>query len=145
MVRPRLGIDVAAPAALAWHELVELDCWPHWGPSVRSARLDDGTGRLRAGATGSVQTALGVRLPFRIDEWSGDAPHRSWSWRVAGVPATGHSVITTGPAQCRVEMSVPWWAPAYLVVVALALRRIRRRAEDAAATRRRARARWRSG
>ena len=68
-MRPRLGIDVAAPSELAWAELVELDAWPRWGPTVRSARLDDGTRRLTAGATGSVQTSVGLWLPFRVDEW----------------------------------------------------------------------------
>ena len=125
----RLGTDVAAPAELAWAELVELDSWPRWGPTVRSARLDDGTRRLTAGATGSVQTSVGLWLPFRVDEWTDEEPRRSWSWSVAGVPATEHSVTGTGPFRCRVEMSVPWWAPAYLGVVAVALRRIRERAE----------------
>jgi hypothetical protein len=53
-------------------------------------------------------------------------------WRVAGVSATEHSVISRGPSRCRVEMSVPWWAVSYLGVVRLALTRIRRRAEGAA-------------
>lgn len=128
-VGPSRGVDVSAPADAAWHELVELDCWPHWGPSVRAARLDDGGRRLSAGVTGSVQTVAGPWLRFRIEDWHDDGATRTWSWRVAGVPATGHTVTSTGPASCRVEMSVPWWAPAYLGVVALALPRIRRRAE----------------
>jgi hypothetical protein len=130
---PSLGIDVAAPAELAWDELVELSCWPHWGPSVRSARLDDGTGRLTAGASGAVQTPVGLWLPFQVDDWEDDGPRRSWSWRVGGVPATAHTVITRGPERCRVEMTVPWWAPAYLGVIAFALPRIRRRVEATAA------------
>ncbi|WP_028645046.1 SRPBCC family protein [Nocardioides sp. URHA0020] len=129
---PTLGIDVAAPAELAWQELVELGRWPHWGPSVRAARLDDGGALLSAGATGAVQTAVGLWLPFEIEEWHESASRRSWSWRVAGVRATDHRVLTTGPSTCRVEMSVPWWAPAYLGVVGLALPRIGRRAEAAA-------------
>jgi hypothetical protein len=124
-----LGIDVAGSSELAWQELVELRRWPHWGPTVRSARLDDGTGRLRAGATGSVQTPLGFWLPFRVDEWCDTEPERVWSWRIAGMPATTHSVITKSPSRCRVEMSVPWWAAVYLTVVAVALTRIRRRVE----------------
>lgn len=128
-MRPTLGTDVSAPAERAWHELVELGCWPHWGPSVRSARLDDGTGRLHDGATGSVQTSVGLWLPFEVDGWRDDGPVWSWSWRVAGVPATTHAVTTLGPTRCRVEMSVPLWAPAYLGVIALALPRVKRRAE----------------
>jgi Polyketide cyclase / dehydrase and lipid transport len=133
-MRPSLGIDVAAPSELAWRELVELARWPEWGPTVRAARLDDGSERLYAGATGSVQTAPGIWLPFRVDEWTEAGPRRVWSWRVAGVPATEHWVTTTGPSSCRVGMSVPWWAPAYLGVVAIALRNIRRRAEDQASS-----------
>jgi hypothetical protein len=131
-MRPSLGIDVAAPAGRAWQELVELDRWPEWGPTVRGARLDDGRRRLYAGATGSVQTTPGLWLPFRVDEYVEAGPRRVWSWRVAGVHATEHAVVAQGPSRCRVEMSVPWFAPAYLGVVALALRNIRRRAEAGA-------------
>jgi hypothetical protein len=131
-MRPSLGIDVSAPSELAWQELVDLARWPEWGPTVRDARLDDGSERLYAGATGSVQTTPGLWLPFRVDQWTDSGPRRVWSWRVAGVPATEHWVTTTGPSSCRVGMSVPWWATAYLGVVALALQNIRRRAEDQA-------------
>ena len=131
-MRLRLGIDVAAPSELAWQELVELSRWPRWGPTVRAACLDDATGRLYAGATGSVQTTPGLWLPFRVDEFCETESKKLWSWRVAGVPATEHSVITRGPSHCRVEMSVPWWAAAYLSVVAVALSRIRRRVEHGA-------------
>lgn len=55
-----------------------------------------------------------------------------WSWSVAGVPATEHLVVDLGPSQCRVEMTVPWWAVSYLGIVAVALSRIRRYAEEAA-------------
>lgn len=131
-MRFSLGIDVAAPSDLAWQELTELSNWPHWGPSVRAARLEDGGDRVHAGARGSVRTPVGVWLPFRIDEWSDEGPRRSWSWHVAGVPATAHAVIDRGASGCRVEMGVPWVAPAYLSVVALALARIRRRVEEKA-------------
>lgn len=128
-MQPTLGIDVAASDRLAWAELTELGCWSKWGPTVRSARLDDGSDRLSAGATGSVQTIVGLWVPFEVIEYADQAPRRTWSWRVAGVPATTHAVLTRGPSRCRVEMGVPWWAPAYLGVVAPALRRIRERAE----------------
>ena len=131
-MRPRLGIDIAGPSELAWDELTVLSSWPHWGPTVRAARVDDGGDRIFAGATGSVQTPVGVWLPFRVDSWCDVGPRKSWSWRVAGVPATEHWVIAEGASRCRVEMSVPWLAPAYLGVVSLALARIRRRVEDSA-------------
>ena len=128
-MRPGLGVDVAAPADLAWEELVDPTRWPHWGPTVRAARLDGPLGRLRAGATGAVQTPVGLWLPFEVDVWDDVGPRRTWSWRVAGVPATAHSVVTTSPSTCRVEMSAPWWGTPYLGVIGLALVRIRSRVE----------------
>lgn len=130
---PQLGIDVAAPAEIAWDELVDLNCWPQWGPSVRAARLHDGARRLHADAKGSVQTVVGLWLPFEVTTWTENPDARSWAWRVRGVRATSHTVHRTGPRSCRVEMAVPVWAPGYLAVVAPALRRIRRRAEARAA------------
>lgn len=128
-----LGIDVAAPADRAWDELVELDRWPAWGPTVGAARLDAGGRRLREGATGVVRPPVGPWLPFRVTAWTDSGDRRSWAWDVRGVRATTHTVIATGAATCRVEMTVPWWAPAYRGVVAIALRRIRARAEAAIA------------
>jgi hypothetical protein len=130
-MRPTLGTDIAAPAELAWQELIQLSNWPEWGPTVRGARLDDGGGSVFPGATGSVQTSVGLWLPFRVSGWEESGSRRTWSWRVGGVPATTHTVIELGASRCRVEMSVPLLAPVYLGVVALALRRIKRRVETA--------------
>ena len=54
---------------------------------------------------------------------------RSFLTGLAG-SATEHAVVDTGPSRCRVQMSVPWWASAYLGVLGLALLRIRRRVES---------------
>lgn len=128
-MRPGLSLEVAAPGALVWQQLIDLDSWPRWGPTVRSARLEDCSRQLSAGATGTVQTAVGVWLPFEVENWVDDGPVWSWSWRVAGVSATEHAVISRGASRCRVEMTVPWWAGSYLGVVGVGLARIRRHAE----------------
>lgn len=119
-----LGIDVDAPADVAWDLLVRVDQWPRWGPTVRRATVDGGADRISAGATGTVWTAPGPPLPFRIEQWRPDGPVRHWSWRVAGVRATGHTV-TERDGGCRVEFTAPWWAPAYAPVLWLGLRRVR--------------------
>ena len=110
---------MAADAGAVWRILTDLDRWPEWGPSVRSARTDDG-GPLAAGSRGTVTTVGGVGLRFRIDELT---PGRSWSWSVAGVHATDHRVVPTGSG-CRVLLSVPLLAAPYLAVCRIALRRI---------------------
>jgi len=74
---------------------------------------------------GRVQSAAGLWLPFAITHWE---PGRAWSWRVAGVPATGHRVDPLGPRRCRVSFLIPRWAPFYRPVCRLALRRLAARA-----------------
>lgn len=111
---------IGAPPEAVWRVLVDLDEWPRWGPSVRRAALDDGCTELTAGAQGTVWTAVGVPLRFRVTEFE---PGRRWAWTVAGVPATGHEVVAVRGGT-RVRFDVPWWAPAYLPVCAAALRRI---------------------
>jgi uncharacterized protein YndB with AHSA1/START domain len=111
---------IAAPPEAAWELLTDLDAWPQWGPSIKGAELDPPHPELAPHATGVVLTSLGVKLPFEITDFD---PGRHWAWKVAGIPATGHRV---DPAEggARVTMDVPVWAPAYLTVCALALRRI---------------------
>lgn len=110
--------EIDAPAEVLWDLLASPDRWPEWGPSVRHAELDGD--RLDTGATGVVTTALGVRLPFEITSSDG----MRWSWKVAGVPATDHSVEGLGPARCRVGFGVPWPAAPYLAVCRMALGRL---------------------
>ncbi len=110
---------MAVPPAAAWRVLTDLDAWPQWGPSVRRAELTD-PGPLRLGSRGKVWTPFGVALPFEITEF--DDGH-AWAWKVAGVPATHHTVAPLAGG-CRVSFGVPMWAPVYLTVCALALKRI---------------------
>lgn len=119
---PVAGVDrfIAAPPGDLWGLLVDLQAWPLWGPSVQGADLVDGATMLSAGSRGTVRTVGGARLPFRVTRWQDG---RRWDWMVAGVPATGHEVVTEDGG-CRVRFEVPWWAVAYLPVCAVALRRL---------------------
>ena len=83
--------------------------------------------RVAPGVTGRVRTPIGVWLPFRMTDVE---EGRGWSWEVAGIGATGHVVTGTGPASCRLELSVPWPAAPYVAVLRIALGRIKRMAED---------------
>ena len=123
--------EVAAPADVVWELLTDVRRWPEWGPTVSDARLDVSRGsRLSPTASGRVRTPPGVWLPFVVTSWHDDGERRAWSWRVAGVPATAHEVVALDDAACRTRLLVPVWAPAYLPVVELALRRIQRLAEQ---------------
>lgn len=111
---------IAAAPEVVWSLLVDLSAWPTWGPTVRRAELDDPV--FARGATGRVWTVAGVSAPFMITELE---PGRSWAWTVGGVRATRHLVQPVGDG-CRVTFGVPWWAPAYLPVCAIALQRLAR-------------------
>jgi uncharacterized protein YndB with AHSA1/START domain len=117
-----LSVDrlIAAPSSAVWNVLVDLDAWPQWGPTVSGARLDPPHAELSLGATGTVRTAVGLTVPFVVTDFE---PGRQWAWKVAGIPATHHSVQPAG-RQARVSIGVPWWAPGYLAVCSIALRRI---------------------
>ena len=126
MLTVRRHVD-ASPNTV-WSLLVDLEAWPLWGPSVTRAELDHGT-ELGLGSRGRVWTPVGVPLPFEITDF---VPGRRWSWHVAGIPATTHGVVASGRGTSA-SMSAPLWAPAYLPVLALGLRRLEQLALDRAA------------
>ncbi|MGB5248977.1 MAG: SRPBCC family protein [Gammaproteobacteria bacterium] len=116
--------EIAAPAARVWSILIDTHLWPVWGPSLRRVRS---AGRfIDATTTGRLQTTPGIWLSFEIDRFEDG---RYWSWRVAGVPATGHRVESLGRHRCRLSFEVPMLAAPYLAVCRVACRRIRAMAE----------------
>ena len=121
---PMLSVSrtISAPPEDVWALLVDVESWPRWGPTVGLAWLDDGLSQIRSGSTGKVQAPLGPALPFTITDFE---PGRRWAWRVAGLPGTSHEVQPV-EAGTRVTFRVPPWAPAYLAVCAVALRRLER-------------------
>ncbi len=117
----RWSVERVVPASPddVWAVLTDVAAWPRWGPTVSRARLEH-EGPLRQGSRGTVWTPVGVGLPFVVDDL---LPGRWWSWRVAGVTATAHWV-DPHPRGTVVGMDAPVWAPGYLAVLAVALRRI---------------------
>ena len=119
------SVDIAAPADVVWSQIAEFRHWPRWGPTVRAVEADGD--RVASGVRGRVQTPLGFWLPFEITEVD---EGRSWTWRVAGVPATGHRVVANDSAGCRLEFTAPIVAAPYVAVLRAGLRRVRRLSED---------------
>jgi len=125
MATVSVGRDLAVSPDVAWDMLTRTRFWPGWGPSVSAVEPTDA--RIGPDSTGRVRTAVGVWLPFAVTDWD---EGRSWSWRVAGLPATGHRVEPTATG-CRVSFDVPAVAAPYLVVCRIALGRIDRLARQA--------------
>jgi uncharacterized protein YndB with AHSA1/START domain len=110
---------VRAPAEDAWDLLTDTERWAEWGPSV--ARVDSPVRQIETGTRGHVVVAgVGARVPFTVTACE---PYR-WTWDVARVPATGHTVTPRGPDRCRVAFEVPLAAAGYAVVCRRALTRI---------------------
>lgn len=120
-----VSAEFDVPAATLWQLLVDPDVWPQWGPSVRSAVVESDV--LELGARGTVDTALGLTLPFRIAKFE---PGTSWSWTVGGIPGTDHRVESLGLRKYRVGFGVPWPAAPYLAICRIALGRLNRLADD---------------
>jgi uncharacterized protein YndB with AHSA1/START domain len=114
------SVEVPAPAEEVWHLIATFDRWAEWGPSIAGAEA--AAHEVAPGVTGRVRTAVGAWLPFEVTEVT---PGRSWAWRVAGIPATGHRVDPIGEGHCRVTFTTPWPTAPYLAVLAMALRRVR--------------------
>jgi hypothetical protein len=123
--------SVAAPAEVAWRVLTDTERWPEWGPSVAAVECADrfvtagSRGYVRPPGPGSLlgrgSGSMGPRIPFRIV----DCENHRWTWRVAGIPATGHRVEEEGET-CRVAIEVPMLAVGYVPVCRRALGEIAR-------------------
>ena len=118
---PTVERHIPAPPEAVWNVLVDLDLWPQWGPSIQRAELAE-AGPMTLGSRGKVWTPFGIALPFTITEF--EQGHH-WAWEVAGVRATRHEV-RPADGGTRLAFAVPWWAPVYLSVCAVALQRIDR-------------------
>ena len=120
-------VEIAAPARQVWTLLTDTHAWSSWGPSVRDVECDERF--IGANSRGRVQTAIGIWLPFEVTALD---PGEYWSWKVAGIPATGHRVTALGDDRCQLSFEVPTLAAPYLAVCGVANRRIREMAECSA-------------
>lgn len=112
-------IEVSPEAA--WALFTDTTRWADWGPSITAVESDDRF--VEAGTEGYVRTVGGLRVPFRVET----CRDRRWTWRVAGVPATGHRVESVdGGIGCRIGFEVPVWAFPYVGVCLWAVRRMDR-------------------
>ena len=121
----RAQIEIDAPADVVWSLIAEFRHWSTWGPSVRGVDVD--ADAVATGVRGRVQTAIGLWLPFEITDVEDE---RTWSWTVAGIPATGHRVVELTPGRSRVEFTAPWLLAPYVFVLRAALRKLKALAEE---------------
>jgi len=117
----KIGRLVNASPEAVWEIITDTEQWPEWGPSVREVWCSDRF--IREGSKGRVRTAVGLWVPFVITHFEYG---RHWSWKVFGVPATGHRIEDLRKTRCRLIFEVPVLAAPYAVVCRTALNRIAR-------------------
>jgi hypothetical protein len=99
--------------------MTDTKTWPQWGPSVGAVQCAHRY--IRPGTEGKVKTVGGFWLPFVI---TGYEEGRFWSWKVAGIPATGHRVELQEDGLCQLTFEVPILAAPYTFICKVALNRI---------------------
>jgi uncharacterized protein YndB with AHSA1/START domain len=121
----RVSIEVGAAGEKVWRLISEFEHWPAWGPSVLAVESE--AAAVEPGVTGRVKTVAGFWLPFEI---TAVEPGRSWNWKVAGIPATGHRVEDIGDGSSRVEFTAPIVTYPYVLVLRRGLVRLKQLAES---------------
>lgn len=113
--------DIHAPARAAWDLLTDTRRWPLWGPTVRDVVCTERW--IRQGSSGQVLTPVGGWVPFIVTHY--EHAH-FWSWRVAGIRATGHRLVAHDEGSCRIVFELPYlWFP-YALVCRRAVRNLAR-------------------
>lgn len=110
-----------SPCSRIWELFTDTSKWSQWGPSVKAVECRHRF--IREGTEGRVKTAAGIWLPFII---TGYKEGRFWSWKVAGIPATGHRLEPQEDGICKLTFEVPLLAAPYAYICKIALERIAR-------------------
>ncbi|MGV9559470.1 SRPBCC family protein [Streptomyces sp. NPDC003401] len=76
----RLTVRATGPAGpeTVWQRYACVDRWASWSPQIRAVRTPDR--RLFPGMCGTVESTVGVRVAFTVEDVDHD--RRTWTWRV---------------------------------------------------------------
>ncbi len=114
-----IGGRLHVPCHAVWDVLTDTTRWPQWGPSVTA--VDCAERYIKKGSRGRVRTPFGLWVPFVVTEYE---EYRYWSWRVWGIPATGHRTELGNDERCVLVFEVPTFAAPYLFICKIAIGRI---------------------
>jgi len=116
---------INAPPQQVWKVLIDTRQWPVWGPSVTAVKSP--RQYIDAGLKGRLQTVIGLWVPFEITDFE---PLHFWSWKVAGIPATGHRLEIIDDNRCELIFEMPAFALPYALICRQAATRIGRLAQS---------------
>lgn len=106
-------IDIEAPRDAVWPILADVERWPGWTPTVKSARLTS-PGPLAPGSAVELDVSGVGRATWVISEWT---PGSSFTWSASGPgwrSTADHRLIATGDST-RAVLAVDVTGPAALL------------------------------
>jgi uncharacterized membrane protein len=125
MSRIEAAAAIAAPVALVWDVLVDVEDWPRWTESMTSVRrLDDGP--LRVGSSARIEQPRMRPMVWTVTEL---VPLQTFTWttRAPGITIAGiHRVHAEGGGATRLELAAVGSGPLAGIADLLAGRRTRR-------------------
>ncbi len=104
--------SIQAPIERVWAVLSDIERWPEWTTSVKSARAL-GDGPPRVGARYRLEQPKLEPAEFTITEWR--APYSfTWGMKSPGIAAVAMHTLSERPGGCEVELRLTfsgWLAP----------------------------------
>lgn len=111
-------VEIDAPPEEVWDVLVDIEHWPEWTASVKSAqRIDgDGDGAADVLKVGSTVRLKQPRLPAMVWRVTEVEPGRSFDWTASSLGVTteaGHRIEAMGDDRnrSRVTLSIAQTGP----------------------------------
>jgi uncharacterized protein YndB with AHSA1/START domain len=104
------SVTISAPADDVWRVFTDVEHWPEWTASVRSAEVVRGTG-VAPGARVRIKQP---RLPVMTWEVTEVDPGVTWTWvaRSPGVRTVArHTLTRRGPGETLVEQEIEQRGP----------------------------------
>ena len=121
--RVTVSREIEADADEVWRILTDTHEWRSWGVTV--VDVESNRRYIEEGTEGKVEVVGGFELPFRITYCDG----KRWSWKVAKIPATGHSVEPVNETKSVAKFEIPPAMAGYSPVCMKALKNIEKLAQ----------------
>jgi uncharacterized membrane protein len=102
--------DIAAPAAMVWSVISDVERWPTWTDSIDEVRITS-AGPLAVGSTATVKQPGMPLATWTVTEWE---PGRSFTWEATGpgIRTSGiHTVAPTGDGTSRATLAIHQTGP----------------------------------
>ena len=96
--------DIAAPAALVWATIADVERWPEWTASVTSVRRLD-SGPLRVGSQAEIKQPAFPKVIWTVTDIV-DGLTFSWEARSPGLYSVGSHTVTGDEHNASIRLGI---------------------------------------